>query len=57
MATSYTKETKPTTPYTKEDLISYLLKQDDDFLLLESGYRIVLTRGFVRTTYTKETKP
>lgn len=44
--TVYTKETKPNP--------AYLLKEDTYYLLLETGDKIVLTRG---TDYTKETKP
>lgn len=57
MATSFTKETKPTTTFTKESQQTFLLKEDTYFLLLEDGGKIVLTRGFVLTEYTKETKP
>lgn len=56
MATSYTKESKPTTTFTKEAKpeFGYLKKQDTFYLLLETGDKIVLTRG---TDYTKEAKP
>ena len=56
MATTYAKETKPTTVYSKESKPQngYLLKEDAFFLLLETGGRIVLSRG---TEYTKEAKP
>lgn len=58
MSTAYTKDAKPTTTYSKDEQDSYLLKQDSFFLLLESGFKIVLARGsLVTTTYTKETKP
>lgn len=46
MATAYTKEAKPE--------YGYLLKEDDFYLLLETGDKIVLSRG---TDYTKEAKP
>lgn len=46
MSTAYTKETKP--------LPGFLLKEDTFFLLLETGGKIVLTRG---TDYLKESKP
>jgi hypothetical protein len=57
MATTYTKETKPTTTYTKESDQDFLLKEDAFYLLLEDGGKIVIRRGFVLTEYTKETKP
>lgn len=57
MPTTFTKETKPSTSYTKESSLDYMLKEDTFFLLLENGGRIVLRRGFVQPTYTKETKP
>lgn len=57
MATSFTKETKPSTQYTKQSSIDFLLKQDSDYLLLESGFKIVLRRGYAGPDYTKETKP
>lgn len=44
--TAYTKEPKPQP--------GYLLKEDAFHLLLETGDKIVLSRG---TDYTKETKP
>lgn len=44
--TAYTKEIKPQ--------FGYLLKEDTFYLLLETGDRIVLSRG---TDYTKEAKP
>jgi|19_taG_2_1085344.scaffolds.fasta_scaffold91056_2 hypothetical protein len=47
MATTYTKERTP----------DHLLKEDSGFLLLENGGKIVLRRGYVKTDYTKETKP
>lgn len=56
MATTYTKEAKPATTYTKEakPQRAFLLKEDTFYLLLETGDKIVLTRG---TDYTKEAKP
>lgn len=58
MATTYTKESKPTTTYTKDEESSFLLKEDAFYLLLETGDKIVLSRGsLVNTVYTKETKP
>lgn len=57
MTTSYTKESKGTTPYAKSGRISYLLKEDSFYLLLETGEKIVLDRGFQLATYTKEGNP
>lgn len=58
MPTAYTKETKPATTYSKDEQNSFLLKEDAFYLLLESGFKIVLSRGaLVGTVYTKETKP
>lgn len=58
MATSYTKESKPDTQYRKSVDDSFLLKEDTFYLLLETGDKIVLSRGeLVRTVYTKEHKP
>lgn len=58
MSTDYTKESKPTTTYSKETEVSFLLKEDTFFLLLETGDKIILSRGaVVETSYTKETKP
>lgn len=58
MATAYTKETKQTTAYTKDEENSFLKKEDTFYLLLESGGKIVLSRGsLVQTAYTKEDKP
>ncbi len=57
MATTFTKETKPSAD-------SYLLKEDSYYLLLETGDKIVLSRGIAfskeskpTTSFTKETKP
>lgn len=58
MATGYTKETKPSTIYTREGVNSFLLKEDAFYLLLEDGGKIVLSRGsLVTPSYGKETKP
>lgn len=57
MATSFTKESKPTTTFTKESAQDLLLKEDTYYLLLEDGGRIVLRRGYTNPVYTKETKP
>lgn len=57
MSTAYTKESKPSTSYTKESSLDYLLKQDSFYLLLESGGKIVLRRGYVAAAFTKESKP
>lgn len=58
MPTAYTKETKPITTFTKgEREIDFLLKEDTFYLLLETGDKIVLSRGYQLPVYTKETKP
>lgn len=57
MSTAFTKEAKPVTPYTKESAVDFLLKEDTFHLLLETGGKIVLRRGYVATVYTKEIKP
>ena len=55
--TTYTKEQKPTTAYTKNGGIDFLLKEDGFYLLLETGGKIVIRRGYVMPIYTKEIKP
>lgn len=57
MATTFTKEIKPSAD-------SYLLKEDSYYLLLETGNKIVLSRGIAFSkeskptiSFTKETKP
>jgi len=57
MPTTFTKESKPSTAYTKESKTDLLLKEDSFYLLLENGGRIVLRRGFVLPTFSKESKP
>lgn len=57
MPTAFTKETKPSTTFSKETDQDFMLKEDAFYLLLESGGKIVLRRGFVLTDFTKETKP
>lgn len=58
MPTAFTKEPKPDTTYDKaESAVDLLLKEDTFHLLLESGGRIVIARGYVNTEYTKEHKP
>lgn len=57
MPTAFTKESKPTTPYTKESSLDFLLKEDAFYLLLETGDKIVLRRGYVIPSFTKESKP
>lgn len=57
MATPYTKEAKPLTPYIKESATDFLLKEDAFYLLLENGGKIIIKQDFVTTVYTKEAKP
>lgn len=58
MSTAYTKEAKPSTTYTKGDkAVDFLLKEDTFHLLLETGDKIVLRRGFELPSYSKESKP
>lgn len=62
--TTYTIETQATTTHTIEtqNTLAYLLMEDGDFLLQESGSRIVLTisnpllENQTTTTYTLETQ-
>lgn len=56
MPTSFTKETKSTTTYTKESKeISYLENEDASYLLLEDLGRIIISG--LKTDYAKEAKP
>jgi hypothetical protein len=57
MPTAFTKEPKPTTTFAKESDQDFLLKEDAFYLLLESGGKIVLRRGFVVPEFSKEAKP
>lgn len=57
MPTSYTKEPKPITAYTKESEVDFLLKEDTFYLLLETGDKIIIRRAFVVPTFAKEAKP
>jgi hypothetical protein len=68
MPTSFTKETKPTTTFTREG-VSILLTEDDNFILNEDDSLILLENSVDKpvttftkeskstTTFTKETKP
>ncbi len=60
--TSFTKETKPTTTFTKYLNIvnDFLLMENGSYLLLETSDRIILeqsTGSAFSTSFTKETKP
>lgn len=56
--TGYTRESKPVTPYSHaEGSIDFLLKEDTFYLLLETGDKIVLRRGYVASNFLKESKP
>lgn len=58
-ATSFTKGVKAAVEYVKAGLTSFLLKQDGDYLLLESGGKFIFTQtdgGKTATVYTKTPK-
>jgi hypothetical protein len=58
-ATSFAKGAKAAVDYVKAGLTSFLLKQDNGYLLLEHGGRIILNStpgGKEATAYTKQPK-
>jgi hypothetical protein len=65
-STTFTNRTKPSTTFTDRTAptgSSFLLKEDTDYILLESGYKIILIdrsfigRTAVSTTFTDRTSP
>ena len=61
MATTFTKETKPTWGdgvFSRERDAGYLLKEDTYYLLLETGGRIIIGGAeFSAVSFTREGKP
>jgi len=52
---TWTQKTKPTTSWEEEERTGTFLKQETgDYLLLETGYRIILT---LTSDWTERTKP